>query len=149
VLAEARLALPGALILLGFQLSVAFANGFEQAPPAVRAAGLWSFVSIVASAILLATPSAYHRIAQRGESTEPFLGLARRMLTGARAALALGLTGNTFVAVAHLSGSVRLGAVAALGAAAGFITLWFVFPMLRGAAAPRERGIGMRKEARL
>lgn len=149
VLAEARLALPGALVLLGFQLSVAFANGFEQAPAVLRAAALGSFASLVASIILLAAPSACHRIAERGQSSERFLRLARRLLAGALAALAMGLTGNTFVAVARLTGSVRLAAVAALAAAAGFLALWFVFPMLLGAATRRERGIGIRKEARL
>lgn len=150
VLAEARLALPGALILLGFQLSAALANGFDQATVTLRAAALGSFVSIVASVILLAAPSAYHRIAERGASSERFLRLARRLLAGAFAALALGLTGNTFVAVARITGSVRFAAVAALCAATGFFALWFVFPMLRGASLGHEPRIGMRrKEARV
>jgi hypothetical protein len=148
LLTEARLVLPGAQALLGFQFSVTLMTGFEQVTGPVRDASLWSLALIALSTILLMTPSAYHRIAERGENTERFVRLAGRVLIAAMIALALALTGDTFVAVARITGAIRPAEIAALATASGFTGLWFAFPMLRRIDAERERAERVRKEAR-
>lgn len=149
LLTETRLVLPGAQALLGFQFSVTLMTGFEQVHGPVRTACLWSLALIAVSTILLMAPSAYHRIAERGENTERFLRLGGRMLVGAMVALAFALTGDTFVAVARITGELRAAWIAGLATAIGFCGLWFAFPMLRRSAVARERAVRERKEARV
>src|SRR6185503_17691849 len=123
--------------------------GFEHVTGPVRAACLWSLGLIAGSTILLMAPSAYHRIAERGENTERFLRLAGRMLIGAMIALAFALTGDTFVAVARITGDLRPAAIAGVATAIGFCGLWFGFPLLRRSAVARERTVRERREARV
>ncbi len=68
VLTEARVLLPGAQALLGFQL-----------------------------AIVLMAPAAYHRIVERGRDTERFHDFASRMLLAALALLGPGFCGDLYV----------------------------------------------------
>jgi hypothetical protein len=78
MLTEARVILPGAQALLGFQLAVALTQGFDGLPPASKAlhAGGLGFVAL--STVLLMAPAAYHRIVYDGDASKRFLETGSR-----------------------------------------------------------------------
>ena len=78
VLTEARVVIPGAQALLGFQLIVMLNEGFEKLPAVSKYVHLASLLLIMLSTILLMTPAAYHRIVEQGEDTETFWRLRGR-----------------------------------------------------------------------
>ena len=81
---ETRALMLGAQILLGFQFNGAFQQRFESLPLPAKIADAGALGLMVASVGLLIAPSAFHRVADRGESTG-----RTKMITGRLAAAAL------------------------------------------------------------
>jgi hypothetical protein len=106
VLTEARMVLPGAQALLGFQLAAILLESFEQLPLSSQAVHLASLGLIALSTILLMAPAAYHRLVEQGEATERFHRVAGRMVLAAMVPLALGLAGDCFVVVRKVTGTL-------------------------------------------
>jgi uncharacterized protein DUF6328 len=146
VLSEIRLVLPGAQALLLLQLSVALMQGFDTLPDPARRVYLASLGLMALATILLITPVAYHRIAQRGESTDRVHRVAGAMLIAGMAVLALALSGDVYVAASRVARFTDAAAAAAAGTALFFYFLWFAVPLFRrraaaGSGGPRlERG---------
>jgi hypothetical protein len=139
VLIEARVVLPGVQALLGFQLAVMFAEGFEKLPSALKELHLASLGLMALAAILLMTPSAYHRIVEQGESTERFHRVASWLILCAMPVLALGVSGDVYVVVAKVLGP---GAWPAIGAGMTLtlcLGLWFGWTLWCRARQPREQ----------
>jgi len=67
---ETRTLILGAQILIGFQYRSVFQQQFDALPPATKLASACALVLLLVSLGLLLTPSAFHRIADRGESIE-------------------------------------------------------------------------------
>jgi hypothetical protein len=91
VLTEARVLLPGAQALLGFQLAIVLMEAFEQIPKPVQFVHLAALGFVALATVVLMAPAAYHRIVERGRDTERFHAFASRMVL-----LALGLLGPGF-----------------------------------------------------
>ena len=72
VLTEARVVLPGAQALLGFQLAIVLMEAFEKLPAQAKVMHLVSLGFIALATIVLMAPAAYHRIVESGEDTERF-----------------------------------------------------------------------------
>ena len=70
VLTEARVLLPGAQALLGFQLITFYMDDFAKLPHFLKLIHLASLLLIAFAAVLLIAPAAFHRIADLGEATE-------------------------------------------------------------------------------
>lgn len=66
MLTEARVVLPGAQALLGFQFTVMLTHAFEQLPPAVKSIHVVALCCLAVAVILLMSPAALHRIAFDG-----------------------------------------------------------------------------------
>ncbi len=107
LLTEARVALPGAQALLGFQFAIFLADRFDRLPSSLKSLHLASLSFILIATILLMTPAAYHRIMEEGENTERFHRFAGRMLLASLATLALRITGDFFVVVRYVTDSLR------------------------------------------
>jgi len=138
VLTEARVVLPGAQALLGFQLAMTLMQGYESLPESSKDMHLAATCAIALTVIFLMAPPAYHRIVEGGEDTERFHRFASWMVLGAMVTLPLGFAGDLWVVVRKQFGSV---AAAHLGAAAAllfFYGLWFV-AMLALRARHRDR----------
>jgi DMSO reductase anchor subunit len=131
VLTEARVVLPGAQALLGFQLVTTLMEAFEKLPLSLRYVHLASLLLVAASIVLLMTPAAYHRIVERGEETEHFHRFASRMLIAAMLPLALGVTGDFFVVVRKITKSATASAVAAALVLVFFYGFWFGLTIYR------------------
>jgi hypothetical protein len=129
LLTEARIALPGAQALLGFQLAVMMTGAFKTLPEESRLVHGASLLCIAVCLVLLVAPAAFHRIAFDGNDTEQFYGIGARMVTLALLPLALGVSGDIYVAMV----SILANDVAAIATAAGaFVTLsafWLFYPL--------------------
>jgi hypothetical protein len=80
VLIEARMVLPGAQALLGFQLANTLASSFDRLPRTAQWIHFASLICIILSIIFLMAPAAYHRIAEHGEDSLEFYNLAGWLL---------------------------------------------------------------------
>jgi hypothetical protein len=131
VLTEARVVLPGAQALLGFQLIAVLTESFERLPDLSKYIHLASLGFIAVTVVLLMTPAAYHRIVEQGEETEHFHRFASKMVVAALVPLALGLSGGVYVVVQKVTDSVLVSVVAALVILALFWELWFGITLYR------------------
>jgi hypothetical protein len=131
VLTEARVVLPGAQALLGFQFATFLMEAFDKLPDSSKIIHLLSLALVALSVIFLMTPAAYHRIVEQGEDTERFHQFSSRMLIAAMIPLALGITGDLFIMVRKVSDSRALALLAALLSLAMFYGMWFGYTMYR------------------
>jgi hypothetical protein len=141
MLTEARVILPGAQALLGFQLAIIVTQSFEKLPPVSQAVHAVSLGLIALTVILLMAPAAYHRIVYAGEDAAEFHRTGSILVTAATVPLALGMSADLFVVMAKIAGTAAGALIAAL-ALVGFIALWHIYPALRrglvGSAARRS-----------
>jgi len=135
-LTEARVMLPGAQALLGFQLLVILTKAFETLPDHARIAHLAALACVALAVILLIAPAAIHRIAFDGEDDERFFRIASRILMLALLPLSLGVATELYVATTRLlpDSPVPLW-TAAIGLCC-LLSLWYIAPF---ALRKRER----------
>lgn len=131
VLTEARIVLPGAQALLGFQFVTFLMEGFEKLPRELQLLHFGALALVALCAILLMTPPAYHRLVEKGEDSEEFQNLASRFVCAAMIPLALGITGDLYVVARKVTESAAVSATFAAAALMMFVGLWFIFPMWR------------------
>jgi DMSO reductase anchor subunit len=130
-LTEARMVLPGAQALLGFQLATVLVDGFDKLPVSSRYVHLASLALVALSTILLIAPAAYHRLVEQGEETEHFHRFASRMVIAAMVPLSLGVSGDFFVVARKVTASTPFAVTAAGLLLAFFNGLWFGFTLYR------------------
>ena len=132
VLNEVRIVLPGALVLFAFLLGLPFSARFDEIDGLETVAYLTAFFASGTAAVLLMTPTAYHRLRWRKNDKEALLRTANRLC----------LLGVLFLAVAMVA-VVGLVVDLVLSNAAGIIVsfvaavliaaLWFGLPLERTA----------------
>jgi hypothetical protein len=136
MLVEARVILPGAQALMGFQLIIVLSDTFENLPSSSQLLHGLALLCVASSTILLITPAALHRIVWAGEDSEALLRIGGRITAAALAPLALGLTGDAYVVFARiLHAPVLALAVSGLGLLF-LVGLWFIWPL--ALRTPRE-----------
>jgi Family of unknown function (DUF6328) len=140
VLTEARMILPGAQAMLGFQLAVTLMDAFDELPRPGQLLHVGAMLLTALAVVLLIAPAAYHRIAEAGEETERFHRVAGRFIVAALVPLALSMSAELGIVTYRLTDSV--GKAAALGGAALVLLVggWFGFAL--GARASRRRARG-------
>jgi hypothetical protein len=129
MLTEARVILPGAQALLGFQLSVTLMRSFEQLPDHAKLLHMAALCCVGLAVILLMTPAALHRISFAGEDTKSFFRLGSAFVIAAPAALALGIAGDLFVAAYKSSDSAALAATISAISLFLLALFWFALPL--------------------
>jgi hypothetical protein len=129
VLVEARIILPGAQAMLGFQLAAYFTEAFERLSMTSRIVHTASTLSIALTILLLMTPPAYHRIVNGGEDTPDFDRFAGRFVLGALVPLALGLGGEAFVFMIRAFHDTTLAVVASALVSLCLLAAWFALPL--------------------
>jgi hypothetical protein len=143
MLTEARVILPGAQALLGFQLAIVLTRSFTELPASSRLLHAASLGAIALAVIFLMAPAAYHRIVFAGEDTEEMHRCGSRFVTAATVPLALGLAGDVYVVLAKIADSPAVGAIAGVFSLMLLVGLWHVFPLVRrlrrAAARPEPR----------
>jgi hypothetical protein len=130
MLTEARVILPGAQALLGFQLIIAITQSFERLNEAAKLLHVASLGLVTLAVILLMAPAAYHRIVYLGEDSEEFHRTGSIFVTAATLPLALGLSCDLYVVCQKIFSSPTIGLCIAAGAMTGFTALWYVYPIV-------------------
>jgi len=133
LLTEARVILPGAQALLGFQLAIIVTQAFEKLPPYVKAVHGGSVGLLALSIVLLMAPAAYHRIVYAGEDAVEFHRTGSVLVTAATVPLALGIAADVFVVMTRIVASLSVAAGVAALVLGTFVTLWYVYPLCRRA----------------
>lgn len=130
MLTEARVVLPGAQAILGFQLVITFSEAFEKLPFAWKVVHLVALGFLALTVIWLMAPAAFHRIVYAGEDTPEFHALGTRFLLAASVTLALGISADLGVVVAKIIASDQAGVVGALASLGLLVGLWHVHPTI-------------------
>jgi len=130
-LTDARVVLPGAQALLGFQLVGVLMGGFEHLPASSQYIHVASLGLVTLSTILLMTPAAYHRLVEQGESSEHFYRLARTAVLCSMVPLGASICGDFFIVIRKISGSLILANSATVLLIATFFVLWFGFGLVK------------------
>jgi len=131
LLTEARVIIPGAKALLGFQLTVTLTQAFGQLPPTAKTAHAIALCCIGLSVILLMAPASVHRIAFSGEDDPQFLKIGSVFVIAAPLPLALGMALDSYVAASRAFQSEWAPLVLAGGAAVGLLGCWYGYPVWR------------------
>jgi Family of unknown function (DUF6328) len=130
LLTEARVVLPGAQALFGFQLAIVLTQTFEQLPKASIVVHAASLFLVALAVMMLMAPAPYHRIVYAGENTEDMYRVGSALVTGATLPLGLGLAGDIYVVIAKISGSFAIGSFIAGLAFVFLIGLWYIYPII-------------------
>jgi hypothetical protein len=147
LLTEARLIIPGAQALLGFQFVAMLTNGFERLPQASKITHVVALGLIAINVMLLMTPAALHRLSWGGEDSEGFLRIGSALVIAAPLFLAAGIAAESWVVLQKAFDEV---AWSTPGAVATFLVLalcWYVVPLVL--RATRRSASGGRKLAAL
>ena len=132
-LTEARVVLPGVQALLGFQFITMFMDAFDRIPNALKYLHLISLTLMSMTMILLMTPAAYHRIAERGEDTQRFYRLASGFLVAAMIILPLGICSEVYIVFRKVIDSTSMSVGITGVVLVFFYGLWFGFTSYRRA----------------
>ncbi len=141
VLTEARVVLPGAQALLGFQFAATLMDAFEKLPRSSQYVHLASLGLIAASIVLLMAPAAFHRIVERGQDTERLHRFASAMVLLALVPLAFGIAGDSYVVLDKVLGATGLSVTLASVSLIFLLGLWFGMTLAvraRSAATPES-----------
>jgi len=128
MMTEARVILPGAQALFGFQLAIVLTQSFENLPELSRLVHALSLGLVALAVMLLMAPAAYHRIVYAGEDAQDMHRVGSALVTGATAPLALGLAGDIYVVIGKIIGPATWLAAAAF-ALLMLVGLWYGYPL--------------------
>lgn len=131
VMTEARVVLPGAQAMLGFQFITFFEKSFEDLPTYLRAVHLTCTSLIALTVVLLMTPAAFHRVAEAGEESERLVRVAGRCVIGAMLPLALAISGDYFVIIMKIMHELSIAIPVSAITLLVFLALWFGYTFLR------------------
>jgi len=130
-LTEARVVLPGAQAMLGFQFVTMFTQAFEELPRSSKLVHLLCLSLIAITVVLLITPAAFHRIAEHGLDSERLVRLTGRFVMAATVPLAAAMAGEVFVVILKVMESFPLAVTAAVVTFVTTMAMWFGFTLLR------------------
>jgi hypothetical protein len=143
-LLEARITLPGAQALLGFQLAAFLSDGFGRLSESGKMAHFVALLAVALATVLLVAPAPYHRLAADGEDRPDVLRFANAMMLAALAPLAIGLAAELYVVAGKIGYAEQTTVIASASALVGFGGLWFLYPLLVRALRHQEAGPPLR-----
>lgn len=141
-LTEARVVLPGAQALLGFQFATFLLKAFTELSRTAKLVHVASMACIAVTTILLLSLAAWHRLVERGEMTAHFHRVATRLLLAAMVPLAVGIGLDFGLVVYKALESVSAGIVAGAVVVVVMLAAWFGFTLLARAARERRSRAG-------
>ena len=130
MLTEARVILPGAQAMLGFQLIVIMTEAFGKLSPPLQH---WHFCALALDAfsvVLLITPAAAHRLSFQGSDDVRFHRIGSWLVSLALLPLMLSLALEVYIAAWKLSSDPLTAACSAVAALLICGGAWYVFPWL-------------------
>jgi hypothetical protein len=130
LLQELRVALPGVQVLFAFLLAVPFQQNFTKITNFQEDVYFATLLLTGISAVLLISPSAYHRITFRMQQKDHLIFLANRFAITGLGALALAMTGAIVLITDVLYGSTATAVTGGL-ALLTFAFFWYLLPLKR------------------
>ena len=138
MLTEARVIIPGAQALFGFQFVAMLTTGFDRLPNEARLVHAIALGLIGLNVVLLMTPAALHRLSFGGEDSESFLRIGSAFVIAAPLFLAGGIALEVDVVMQKIDGGQGWAAIAAGTNFLVLAALWYALPLaLRAAKAGR------------
>ncbi|MDB6083209.1 MAG: hypothetical protein JWN43_1090 [Gammaproteobacteria bacterium] len=129
MLTEARVILPGAQALLGFQLIVMMTKAFDELPASSKIVHLAALMCVVLTIVLLISPAAIHRVTFGGADDPRMHSIGSLLIAAALLPLACAMACDVWIALMRLFGrgiAAWSGTVAILSLLLG---LWFAWPL--------------------
>jgi hypothetical protein len=129
LLTEARVIIPGAQALFGFQILVMLTSGFDRLPQSPKWVHLAALILVAANMILLIMPAALHRLTFGGNDSARFLRIGSGIGVTAPGFLAAGISAENYVVFQKVIGAE---ARSTFGAIATFFTItvcWYAVPL--------------------
>jgi hypothetical protein len=130
LLQELRVALPGVQVLFAFLLAVPFQQGFEKITGFQKGAYFGTLVCTAIAAVMLISPSAYHRLTFRYQQKRRLVFYANRFSIVGLVFLALAMTGAIMLITDVLFGTTATIAMTAASVLV-FGFFWFALPLQR------------------
>jgi hypothetical protein len=131
MLTEARVIIPGAQALLGFQLIAVLTKAFNELPPAFKYVHCIALSAVTLSVILLMTPAALHRIGFRGEDDPTFFAIGSRFVVAGSVPLAVGIAADVAVVFFKAIGNESVAMASGLASLLVLLGLWLGYPFWR------------------
>ena len=138
LLTEARVIIPGAQALFGFQFVAMLTSGFDRLPQSAKVIHAVALCLVATNVVLLMTPAALHRLSFGGEDSRRFLKIGSALVIAAPVFLAAGIAGELYVVMHKV---VADDAWAATGGIASFvllILLWYGLPLALRSRRPNS-----------
>jgi hypothetical protein len=133
LLTEARVIIPGAQALFGFQFIAMLTSGFEKLPQGAKLVHAAALCLIAVNVVVLMTPAALHRLSFNGEDTQNFLRMGSALVIAAPVFLAGGIACEFYVVLQKAFAHQSLAVGGGVGAFLLLALMWYAFPLaLRG-----------------
>ncbi|MGB7686075.1 MAG: DUF6328 family protein [Solirubrobacterales bacterium] len=130
LLQELRVALPGVQVLFAFLLAVPFQQNFTEITSFQKDVYFGTLLCTAISAMLLISPSAYHRLTFHYQQKRRLVFYSNRFSIAGLIFLALAMTGAIMLITDVLFGTVATVVTTAL-TVIGFSGFWFALPLRR------------------
>lgn len=130
ILTEARVILPGAQAILGFQFAIVLTQGFAQMSSGEQIAHGVAILLVAAATTLLMAPAARHRLIYDGGNLDSFNRSSNRYLLGGTVLLATGITADVQVVAMKITDSLNVSIAVACLCAVTLFGLWHVWPLI-------------------
>lgn len=130
LLQELRVALPGVQVLFAFLLAVPFQQGFQKITTFQRDVYFATLVLTALSAVMLISPTAYHRLTFRYQQKRKLVFYANRFSIIGLVFLALAMIGAILLVTDTLFGTT-MAIIATALAVLSFGFFWFALPLQR------------------
>ena len=130
LLQELRVALPGVQVLFAFLLAVPFQQGFTKITGFQEKVYFATLLLTAASAVLLISPSSYHRMTFRQQQKDHLIFLANRFAITGLGLLALAMTGAIMLITDVLFGGITTAVTSAI-TLSFFVIFWYLLPLRR------------------
>ena len=129
MLTEARVILPGAQAMLGFQLIVTMSRVFSEMPACATFSHFAALGAMILSVVLLITPAAVHRLSFAGREDPSFHRIGSGLITMALVPLAAGIALDCAVAAWRLTMSSGTAMLSGIAIFLLLIGIWYVWPL--------------------
>lgn len=130
LLQELRVALPGVQVLFAFLLAVPFAQGFEKITSFQKDVFFATLICTAISAILLISPTAYHRLTFHYQQKRKLVFYSNRFAIAGLTFLALAMIGAIML-ITDVLFSTAATIVTVTLISLGFGFFWFLLPLQR------------------
>ena len=127
---EVRVVLPGVQVLFAFLLTLPFTGTFDTITGYERFAYIVAFYSTALAAVLMITPTSFHRLRFRKGDKEAILRVSNRLILAGIACLGVAIVAVVWL-VSELVFSDGPANAIAVVAAGVVVALWLVLPLQR------------------